>query len=573
MTTDLTSDCSDARVRNVWGNLTGCTRSGDSSRQAWSREAAKAAETGPHERNDESPSAFYSGNIRNDCSDDEVLEQAKYNDGCAGSLVKNKKFEYTTLAVILLNAGAIGWDSDYSARNGSFSLWEPETPIQFLIVENGFAAFFSIEIIIRFCAYKHKLRALWDLAFIFDSVLVGFMVFETWGLPLFLNGSGSPLGQLSILRLLRLLRITRMAKLMRAFPELMMIVKGITAATRAVAWTAILLVIITYTWAILFTNEYHQGLLEDDDVVEGSGAQFFGSMGKSMLSLLVMGTILDDVTVCTTAIRNSENIWMLAAFIIYILINSFTMMNMLVGILVEVVGNTADEEKKRLQEEKVRGSIKSIFRELDTDRSGRISRKEFEEMKDHEKVKQALSDLQIKRKQFDAYCKLLIAKTEGEEETTIGFEEFVNMILRLRPDTAVTSLDFAAFRQVVHAATEQIKNRMGRLERCFNGWTTESGSTALPHLRGARNDEARGEADSAKKLINVNMLAMLERTPSAVIINELQRRLGMPSLEETGIPLSMMDEELQHRVREAEAFQALYVPEQDPAWSKETMMC
>merc|ERR1712176_1283461 len=131
--------------------------------------------------------------------------------------------------------------------------------------------------------------------FIFDSLLVAFMVIETWVLA-FLGGS--PLGGLSILRLLRLLRITRMAKLMRAVPELMMIVKGITAATRAVIWTFVLLFVITYTWAILLTNEYHQGLIADDDVEE-EVHELFGSMGKSLSSLLVMGTILDDVTYCT----------------------------------------------------------------------------------------------------------------------------------------------------------------------------------------------------------------------------------------------------------------------------------
>ncbi|CAJ1335422.1 unnamed protein product [Effrenium voratum] len=92
------------------------------------------------------------------------------------------------------------------------------------------------------------------------------MVWETWIMP-FIGGLQG-LGQLSILRLLRLLRITRMAKLMRAFPQLLMILKGITAAARAVGWTAVLLVIISFTWSILFTNEYHQGHLSDEELAE-----------------------------------------------------------------------------------------------------------------------------------------------------------------------------------------------------------------------------------------------------------------------------------------------------------------
>merc|ERR1719215_2540647 len=100
---------------------------------------------------------------------------------------------------------------------------------------------------------------------------------------------------------------------MRAFPQLLMIVKGISAAVKAVSWTAVLLVIITYTWAILFTSQYHQGKKTDEEVVEEGLIieEFFGSMVKSMLSLLVMGTILDDVTACTDAIRATGSMSML----------------------------------------------------------------------------------------------------------------------------------------------------------------------------------------------------------------------------------------------------------------------
>lgn len=567
--------------------------------QAFVKAAHHAAETGPGAEPCDQASTLFPEIVVGDPNADEEREQAKYHDGLAGRMVKNKKFEYTTIAVIMLNAVEIGWDTDYSARHGSFNLWEKGAPVGFLVAENTFAAYFTFEIFVRFCAYKLKLKCLFDWSFVFDAVLVIFMVIETWALPLFMSGGNSPLGQLSILRLLRLLRITRMAKLMRAFPELMMIIKGITAATKAVVWTAILLVIITYTWAILFTNEYHQGPLKDDDVTEGSAEEFFGSMGKSMLSLLVMGTILDDVTACTTVIRDTENIWMLSAFIIYILINSFTMMNMLVGILVEVVGNTADEEKKRLLEEKVRDSIKSIFIEMDKDKSGMVSRKEFQEMRRHKTVARALNDLQIKEKQFDMYCELLFEKTETGEETSIGFEKLLNMILRLRPGTAVSSLDFAAFAQTVSGATAQMRDRIARLDRSCDVLASEAplqlsmdtprgdekhdsgfpqdaspishGSTAP--LLGTAVMQNRQETERQKQVINVQMLALLERTPSAVIINELQRRLGMASLEETGVPLSMMDEELQQRVRDAEAFQTLCVPHPDPEWSKETMTC
>merc|ERR1711865_145058 len=41
------------------------------------------------------------------------------------------------------------------------------------------------------------------------------------------------------------------------------------------------------------------------------------------------------------------------------------------------------------------------------------------------------------------------------------------------------------------------------------------------------------------------------QTASTEIIEELQRRLGMVDLDKTGVPYSMMDEELQKRFRQA----------------------
>merc|ERR1719183_1419977 len=61
----------------------------------------------------------------------------------------------------------------------------------------------------------------------------------------------------------------------------------------------------------------------------------------------------------------------------------------------------------------------------------------------------------------------------------------------------------------------------------------------------------------------------LAKTPTVVVAEELQRRLGMPDLDKTGVPYSMMDEELQKRLRVAaqeqgaEAFMTLGVPQSD----------
>eukprot|EP00931_Biecheleriopsis_adriatica_P107292 TRINITY_DN8163_c0_g1_i1.p1 TRINITY_DN8163_c0_g1~~TRINITY_DN8163_c0_g1_i1.p1 ORF type:complete len:581 (-),score=149.62 TRINITY_DN8163_c0_g1_i1:117-1859(-) len=491
--------------------------------------------------------------------------QRKYSDSIFGNIAKHKYFEVSTICMIILNALQIGADIDYSARNEVPSnLYQG--PIFFIVTENIFAVYFTVEITIRFLAYRKKLWCLRDRWFVFDASLVAMMVWETWVMP-FIGGSNG-MGQLSVLRLLRLLRITRIAKLMRAFPQLLMIVKGVTAATRAVAWTAILLVMITFTWSIIFTNEYHQGHITDEEIAalpdddQGKIHELFGNMGKSMLTLLIMGTILDDVTLCSDTVRNQNNMWMLAAFILYILLNSFMMLNMLVGILVEVVGSTAEAETARVAQEQAREAIMTIFTQMDSDGSGLITKEEFADMKLDSKVMAALQDLGIKEKQFDTYVQLLFqppagpsgesspagvgAMPEGHEAQSMSFEALLEAICRLRPGAAVNLLDWSTFKTAVLKSDDELKERMRRLEEIvFRGAHSRPSTGAVDGEPNKVNNPPK-ESKKAKWKINFQMMAQLERTPSSEIILELQRRQGIHEIDE--IPVSMMDQELYEHV-------------------------
>jgi len=537
----------------------------------------------------------------------ELAESQRFHDNTWGVVARSKVFEWITIGVIVLNALVIGWDADYAARFGKDdNLFKG--PVYFAILECFFCAYFTVEIVVRFVAYRVKVRCLRDSWFVFDSVLVMMMIIETLLLP-FTTGGG-PLGNLNILRLLRLLRITRMAKLMRAFPQLMMIVKGIAAATRAVVWTGFLLVIVTYTWAILFTNEYHQGHATDADAADWAeaddlenptqyGMDFFGSMGKSMLSLLVMGTILDDVTACTDAIRRSENWLMLAAFIIYILLNSFTMMNMLVGILVEVVGNTAEGESNRTMETGVREAIGTIFAQMDKDKSGAISREEFSRMKRDPKVMLALRELDVQERQFDMYVDLLFQPDEDGITPNLTYKKLIDCIVRLRPGTAVNALDFASFKQSVLQSQSLLRERIVHIESMCSALAASGVSsprdagdevTQLPSGRSAGPDELATNLvavrpagsrhtvlpplDCPKKRISAGMLEDLERTPTDEIIHELQRRLGVPLVDEADLPMRSFDEELLSRPRSPQAsVVGLGVPQPEPEWREEILTC
>jgi len=540
---------------------------------------AAGADKNPGER----PSNLFAevNNLRHGAPevDQEALEKAKLNNTIFGKLAGSKKFEYTTLFVIVLNAGFIGYDADFSARKEKpkdlydCKGFEPADCYQFIVMENLFAVYFTFEVVVRFFAYKQKSMILEpDWWFLFDGTLVAFMVLETWVLPIV--GASGPLAQLSVLRLLRLLRITRMAKLMRFFPELQIIVKGMVAAVRSVLCTGLLLILILYVWAILFTSEFHQGDAPDAEV-EGSAQGLFGSMGKSMRHLFIMGTILDDITLCCNSIRGSnKGPAMLSAFIVFVLISSFTMLNMLIGILCEVVCATGEGERNKNTEMHVRDAITNLFATMDEDGNGEINRTEFMSMKGNKEVMKALDELEVKAKHFEMYADLMFKPSEtleeGEAETTFDFEKTINMIMRLRPGTKVSALDFANFQMTVYKNHDRLKNHIATIEKMTTMLTGKdpiadsSPPTTLMPSKQAINDEQK---------ISMSTLPELGKSSDQDILAELQRRLGIVSVGRIAVQQES-PAQLEPPSKIVEAFET-HLPglSDNQAWSKETYTC
>jgi voltage-gated sodium channel len=490
------------------------------------------------------------------------------------------------------NSIYIGIDAEYNATIG-----KPDNlykcPIGFIIMENVFCVYFTGEVLIRLIAYRKKRMCFTDAWFVFDSILVTFMVLEVWILPVF--GIAGELSQFSVLRLLRLLRISRMARLMKKVPELMMIIKGLLASVRSVGCTAILQVLILYVFSILFVSEYHEEGYEskkhhefEDD---GDIDIFFGSMGKSMFSLFIYGTVLDDVTYCSDAIRATDNgvPFYLGLFLVFIVISSFTILNMLIGILCEVVTATAESEKTKSAETSVKDAITTLFNTMDVDGSGTITETEFNSMRDDAAVKSALEEMDIYDSHFARYCELLFHKDDEKEgsplkeKPTISFEELINMILRLSPGNHINALDFSLLQASVDRTQETLRERVLKIHNSIALLSGKARSPAdtenRPVTSSTAGDEeapdasprwgqgssleksAQGDAPPQQPTTsNQNFtLDMFARTSSHQIIEELERRLGVSALE-GGAPAGV-PKDRPHDLGTSEAFHSLGVPD------------
>jgi hypothetical protein len=394
----------------------------------------------------------------------EAREKEKFNDKTLmGRIARNQIFEYICLGVICFNALYLGYDCDYNARYGKPDMLYESTLWGFMILDNAFCLWFSAEVIIRFCAYRSKWSAAKDKPFLFDLGLVLLMVVETWVLAFL--GPIPAMKQVAILRLLRLARLLRMGRLMRYCPEMQLIVRGMVAAVRSVGCAAILLLLVLYVFSIIFTSTYHQGHKADDDEDLSEAEFLFGSMGRSMRHLLIMGTILDDITACCNAIRASGNMSMLMAFMVCVMVSSFTLFNMLLGILCEVVTQTQNGEQAKAEEKALNDTILNFFNLMDMDGNGMISREEFHRMESHEAIMHALEALNIDHTKFGKYAALLFTpKNPGEKPKGLCFEDATQLMYRLRPGQDVNKLDFGIFDCGIRRGNDDIRREIRELE-------------------------------------------------------------------------------------------------------------
>jgi len=278
-----------------------------------------------------------------------------YTKGMAQKIARSQWFENVTFFVILANAIWIAVDTDH---NNAVVLLDADPVFQ--ISENVFCTFFSIELLIRFLAFKNKRNCMKDWWFVFDSILLVGMILETWVITLILlfvtGGSGTSaegMGNLSILRmgrLVKVMRMARMARLLRMVPELVVIVKSIGAAFRSVSFFLLLTVIILYVFAVAFKQLTRGTALGD---------QYFVSVPQAMNSLLLQGmlplyaVIVDDIS--------SANALYWPIIMSFILLASITVMNMLVGVLVEVVRTVADREREAMTVIHVTNELRDVM--------------------------------------------------------------------------------------------------------------------------------------------------------------------------------------------------------------------
>jgi voltage-gated sodium channel len=200
------------------------------------------------------------------------------------------------VALILLNALTLGLETSVTAM--AFA-----GPV-LVTLDRLILAIFTLEVLAKMFAYGLRFwRNPWN---VFDFLVVGIAL---------VPGTGP----FSVLRVLRLLRLVSMV------PKLRFIVEALLRAIPGIGSILGLLMLVFYVFAIIATGLFRE-----------THPEWFGTLGASMYTLFQIMT-LESWSMGISRPVMEEHPWAWAFFVPFILIATFTVLNLFIAIIVDAM--------------------------------------------------------------------------------------------------------------------------------------------------------------------------------------------------------------------------------------------
>ena len=249
--------------------------------------------------------------------------------GCVARFVENRIFINFITFVILMNAVVLGLETNEDLVR--------EAGMVVLALDNIALGIFIVEMCLKLYIYRLSFfRQGWN---VFDFVIVSIAIIPA-------------IGPLSVLRALRILRVLRLVSVV---PQMRRVIAALLHAIPGMASIIAVLLIIFYVASVLVTKLFGQ-----DPQFE----MMFGSIGASMFTLFQIMTLegwSDEV------VRPVMDVypWAWLFFIPFIIITSFAVLNLFIGIIVDSMNAAHDITLERRKTNKVmENEIKAMKKDV-----------------------------------------------------------------------------------------------------------------------------------------------------------------------------------------------------------------
>jgi voltage-gated sodium channel len=226
--------------------------------------------------------------------------------------IESPKIQNLIMLLIVINAIILGLETvpEAMAAYGGILLG----------VDHFILGVFVIEILLRI--YAHRMAFFRDPWSLFDFAVVAIALVPASG-------------PLAVLRALRILRVLRLLTLV---PSMRRVVGALLGSIPGLSSIALVLLLIYYVFAVIATKLFGEDF-----------PQWFGSIGESLYSLFQIMTLESwSMGIVRPVMIEHPYAWIF--FIIFILIATFTMLNLFIAIIVNAM-QTFTEEENRLRQD------------------------------------------------------------------------------------------------------------------------------------------------------------------------------------------------------------------------------
>jgi voltage-gated sodium channel len=226
-----------------------------------------------------------------------------------GAWIESDRIQGLIVGLIVINAITLGLETSQSAmaRFGELLRW----------LDRGILAVFVVEIGVKLYARGSGFfRVPWN---VFDFVVVGVALIPASG----------PLAVLRALRVLRVLRLVSMV------PRLRFVVEALLRAVPGISSIGLLMLIIFYVFGVMATGLFG-----------GRFPDWFGTIPESMYTLFQIMTLESwSMGIVRPVMAEHPYAWLF--FIPFILVATFTMLNLFIGIIVDTMQTMHSAEHGR----------------------------------------------------------------------------------------------------------------------------------------------------------------------------------------------------------------------------------
>jgi len=221
--------------------------------------------------------------------------------------IENSRVQNVIIALILFNAALLGLGTSPSVMAAFGQL--------IIGLDRIILAIFVAEIAVRLFVHR---AAFWrDPWSVFDFLVVVIALIPASG----------PFAVLRALRVLRVLRLLTMV------PSMRRVVGALLAAIPGLSSIGVVLFIIYYVFAVIATNLF-----------AATHPDWFGSLGRSLYTLFQIMTLESwSMGIARPVMQHFPYAWIF--FVLFILVATFTMLNLFIAIIVNAMQSYSDEDR------------------------------------------------------------------------------------------------------------------------------------------------------------------------------------------------------------------------------------